>query len=257
MLYRFVRLIDRLRGDAYEERPVGGGFHLWWQGIVADAADPIISCEVTLEVLREPQVPALYFWAMQMSFLDAHGHQSGSAHIGLQWNQRHPTSRAVNWGGYAQASDVTSILEGSHSSLPSAPDDRNTRDYPWRSGAPYRLAVRRSERGWSGSITDVERSSTVEIRELFAGGDRLDGFVVWSELFCSGTDPRSAVRWSRPIVHHTSGRTQSAAAMTATYPGGAQWRRLDTRVDSVGITQLTDCRRLTPHQTAMTLPSID
>ncbi len=184
VLRSLTRLVDRLRGDVYDERPVGGGFHLWWHGIGEGA--PITACAVTLEVLQAPRVDDLYFWAMQASFLDGSGTTHGAAHTGLQWNRRHPGFRAVNWGGYGQAADVTSILEGSESELASTPGDRNTRDYPWRVGAPYRLAVARSERGWTGSITDVERASTVLIRELFAGGDRLGGFVVWSELFCPG-----------------------------------------------------------------------
>ncbi len=251
VLRTFTRLADRLRGDAYDDRPTGGGFHLWWQGI--EVGSPIIGCAVTLEILEQPRVQALYFWALQVSFLDAEAHSYGAAHTGLQWNHRHPGGRAVNWGGYALAADVTSILEGSQSPLPSTPDDRNTRDYPWRAAAPYRLAVHRSERGWTASITDIERSSTVAIRELFAGGDRLGGFVVWSELFCSGHDPRSAVRWSDPAVIRSDGQTDRPTGMTATYPGGRAWRRLDTSVDDVGVVQATDSRRRTPHQTVVGL----
>ncbi len=154
-------------------------------------------------------------------------------------------SRAVNWGGYAQAADVTSILEGSHSELPSTVDDRNTRDYSWRAGAPYRFSIERSPNGWTSSITDVEQSTTTIIRELFAGGDRLGGFVVWSELFCGGGDPHTAVRWSNPVVARSNGVLDRPSGMTVTYPGGREWRRLDTSVDEIGVVQATDTRRRT------------
>ncbi len=251
MFRSLTRLTDRLRGDAFDDRPVGGGFHLWWQGI--EVSDPIVGCAVTLEVLREPTVAALYFWAMQTNFLDAAGTSHGAVHTGLQWNPRHRDSRAVNWGGYAQAADVTSILEGSLSELPSTPDDRNTRDYPWRAGAPYRFSIQRSPRGWTSSVTDVERSVTTVIRELFAGGDRLGGFVVWSELFCTGRDPHTAVRWSNPEVTRSTGVLDRPTGMTATYPGGREWRRLDTTVDEIGVVQATDVRRRIPHQSLLGL----
>ena len=47
----------------------GGGFHLWWKGVPAN--EPIVACSVVLEVVQPPTVDALYFWALQASFLDA------------------------------------------------------------------------------------------------------------------------------------------------------------------------------------------
>ncbi len=41
--------------------------------------------------------------------------------------------------------------------------------------------------------------------------------------------------------------------MTATYPGGIEWRRLDASVDEVGVVQATDTRRRTAHQTLLPL----
>src|SRR4051794_17537598 len=95
-------------------------FHLWWQGI--DGGAPLVEVAATIEVLRQPAADRLYFWALQTSFISDRG-THGAAHIGLQWNPRHPGSKAVNWGGYADAADVRSILDGTPSSLPSTPSD--------------------------------------------------------------------------------------------------------------------------------------
>src|SRR4051794_25339290 len=128
-------------------------FHLWWQGV--EAGVPLVSVQATLEVLQQPVVPRLYFWALQASFLDG-PRSRGAAHIGLQWNPRHPDSTAVNWGGYADAGNVQSILTGTTSPLPSTPADPNTRDYPWHQGVGYRLGISRApEGGWRGDITDT------------------------------------------------------------------------------------------------------
>src|SRR5262245_46453397 len=174
------------------------------------------SCSVVLEVLVAPSVAKLYFWALQASFLDAAGRSYGAAHTGLQWNPRHPGSRAVNWGGYAQAADVHSILDGSDSPLPCGFDDRNTRDYPWREGVPYRFTIERGSAGWAATITEGDTARSVTIRELYAGGDRLGHFVTWTELFCSGSDPTTVVRWSAPAVTTSSGRVLAPAGVQAT-----------------------------------------
>src|SRR5262245_62655011 len=225
----------------------GGGFHLWWKGVPAD--EPIVACSVVLEVVEPPTVAALYFWALQASFLDATGRSYGAAHTGLQWNPRHPGSRAVNWGGYAQAADVTSILEGSDSPLPGIPGDRNTRNFAWREQVPYRFTIHRGAAGWASTVTDLQTGSEVTIRELYASGDRLGGFVMWSELFCAGDDPTTTVRWSDPRARTASGRVVRPAALDVTFPGGPQWRRLDVVVDAVGVQQSTNATRTLDHLT--------
>jgi hypothetical protein len=223
----------------------GGGFHLWWKDV--PAGEPIVACSVVLEVLQLPTVAILYFWALQASFLDANGRSYGAAHTGLQWNPRHPGSRAVNWGGYAQVADVTSILEGSDSQLPGIPGDRNTRTFAWREGVPYRFAIHRGAAGWASTVTDLETGSEVTVRELYAGGDRLGGFVMWSELFCRGTDPPTAVRWSQPEALTASGRIVRPERLQVTFPGGDEWRRLDVVVDEVGVQQRTNAARSLAH----------
>jgi hypothetical protein len=228
-----------------------GGFHLWWKGVAAD--EPLVACSVVLEVLVEPTVPKLYFWALQASFLDPGGVSHGAAHTGLQWNPRHPDSRAVNWGGYAQAADVTSVLDGTDSPLPGIPGDRNTRNFAWRAGVPYRFAIHRGAVGWAATVTDQITGSGVTIRELHAAGDRLGGFVMWSELFCRGDDPATAVRWSQPQAIGASGRVVTPTGLEVTYPGGGEWMRLDVVVDEVGVRQATNIARSTPDHTRVTL----
>ena len=239
------RGLRAILGQPGSATATGGGFHLWWKGLPAD--EPIVSCSVVLEVLQPPTVPALYFWALQASFLDQVGTSYGAAHTGLQSNARHPGGRAVNWGGYAQAADVGSVLEGTDSPLPGIPGDRNTRTFAWREGVPYRFSIHRGAVGWAASVTDLVTGSAVTIRELFAEGDRLGGFVMWSELFCRGSDPMTAVRWSGPEVVTRSGRRAAPTSLQVTFPGGDEWRRLDVVVDDVGVRQVTDTARTTEH----------
>ena len=105
--------------------PSGNGassFHLGWR--LPPGAGHLVAASVTLEVLAPPAGDHLYFWALQVAFPGA-----GAAHLGLQWNHRHPGFGAVNWGGYAADG---SLLAGTESPLPSTPADPNTRDYPWQ-----------------------------------------------------------------------------------------------------------------------------
>ena len=224
----------------------GGGFHLWWKGV--PTTEPIVACSVVLEVVQPPTVAALYFWALQASFLDR-GRRVGGAHLGLQWYSLHPGSTAVNWGGYAQAADVTSILEGSDSPLPGIPGDRNTRTFAWGDGIPYRFTIHRGTVGWASTVTDLVTGSEVTVRELYAGGDRLGGFVMWSELFCRGDDPPTTVRWSEPEARTASGVIVRPEQLQVTFPGGPEWRRLDVVVDDVGVQQRTDVPRTLDHLT--------
>jgi hypothetical protein len=122
----------------------------------------------------------------------------GAAHLGLQWNPRFPDRKAANWGGYDPEGIV---LSGSESVLPSTPQDRNTRDFPWQPGNKYRLRIHPSPAsGWRGEVTDLETGIATVVRDLHVGGDRLGRFMVWSELFCECSDPRCVVAWSDPLA---------------------------------------------------------
>src|SRR5262245_6081085 len=240
------RFVERLgsvggTGGGDEGGGAGAGFHLWWKGL--EATEPIVACSVVLEVLEAPRVPRLYFWALQASFVDGQGQSYGAAHTGLQWNPRHPGSRAVNWGGYGNAANVQSILDGTDSPLPGFSDDRNTRHFAWRERVPYRFEIHHGRVGWAATVTDLVSGSSVTIRELRAGGDRLNGFVMWSELFCRGDDPATTVRWSAPSALTASGRTLAPTSLQVTYPAGEQWRRLGVTVDEVGVCQASNVQR--------------
>lgn len=162
-------------------------FHLAW---LWDGPEPdLVEVEATLEVVDPPTVDRLYFWALQVSFVEGRsaGRRHGGGHTGLQWHPGHPGGTAVNWGGYGADGRE---LAGSTSPLPSALDNANTRDLRWRPGRPYRLVVRRGEAGWAAELDGVV------IRELHVGGDRLASIMVWSEVFARCDDPSSAVGWS-------------------------------------------------------------
>jgi hypothetical protein len=128
--------------------------HLWFEGV---PPGPWRSASATLEVVTEPSAESLYFWALQASFTDATGTVFGAAHTGLQWNPRHPGGRAVNWGGYGRAADVSSVLDGTRSDLPGIAGDENTRNFPWTAGVGYRFTIAHGERRADGRPRAVRR----------------------------------------------------------------------------------------------------
>ena len=197
---------------------------------------------VTLDVVEPPSVDRLYFWALQASFLDGFGSQ-GAAHLGLQWNPRFPDRRAVNWGGY----DPTGVvLSGSESSLPSTPGNRNTRDFPWLAGRKYRLRIHPSpEFGWRGEVTDLETGVATVVRDLHVGGDRLGRFIVWSELFCECTDPRTVVAWSEPLALGLGGEQLAPRAYRVNYKAEG-CPNTNAYADGQRVYQATGSERMTP-----------
>jgi hypothetical protein len=233
--------------------PVNGvtAFHLWWQGI--GGGDPLVEVSATLSVLRQPTSDRLYFWALQSSFLSADG-AHGAAHIGLQWNPRHPGNRAVNWGGYADVSDVRSILDGTPSPLPSTPSDPNTRDYPWREGVSYRLRISPGLSGWQGSITDLSSGETSVIRDLLASGDRLGGFVVWAEVFAACNHSQTVVQWSDFEAHTVSGDVRAPASVRLTFPTGGDCPNTDVVMSQMGLLQITNTVRTARDAAVLPVP---
>lgn len=181
--------------------------HLRWE--LPAGAGPVVAASVALVVEAAPAVPDLYFWALQASFVDGAGGRRGGGHVGLQWHRAHPASRAVNWGGYGPDGRV---LDGSPSPLPSATGNPNTRDLWWEPGRPYTLTIERAERdGWAGTVGGVR------VRTLEAGGDRLDGLMVWSEVFARCDAPPVAVRWSGFRATTTDGRVVAPDAVHVNY----------------------------------------
>jgi hypothetical protein len=205
-------------------------FHVWWQGM--GATEQYVSCSATLEVTHAPTVDKLYFWALQATFVDSRGKEFGGAHTGLQWNPHYPGNRAINWGGYDASGSVTAILAGSLSPMPSAPNDVNTRDFAWEVGVPYRFDISHTSAGWLGEVTNESTGKKAEIRTLFAGGDRLTGFVCWSEIFADCDDPSASVKWSHLSATTASGRVVKPSGVTLSYPAGGDCPNNDTRLDA-------------------------
>jgi hypothetical protein len=201
-----------------------------------------VAASVTLEVVTPPVVDHLYFWAIQVSFPGA-----GAAHLGRQWNHRHPAFGAVNWGGYAADG---SLLVGTESPLPSAPADSNTRDYPWEPERAYRLGVHRVDEGaWRGEVTDLTTGDTTVVRELMAGALFLGDPMVWSEVFARCDDPPVTVRWSEFEVVSDRGDRFAPTALTVNYQSHADGGCANTTsvLDGAGgVLQSTSTDRVTP-----------
>lgn len=246
---RFLRRRRRRRGPVRESGPPpspngASSFHVWWEmpGL------PLASVSVTLEVLIPPSVNRLAFFALQASFFSEAGHEGG-AHAGLQWNPRHPRSRAVNWGGYDRSG---AVLAGGPSPLPSAPNDPNTRDFLWRPGARYRFTIGPRRGGgpgrWPAEVEGLDTGERLVIRELFCAGGHLRGPVVWSELFTRCDDPSVEVRWSGPSAAGLDGaviRPDSGRVTYQAYNDGG-CTNTDVEADEIGVVQRSGCGRRTP-----------
>jgi hypothetical protein len=201
---------------------------------------------VVLFVEAAPAVPDLYFWALQASFVDGAGRRHGAGHVGLQWHRPHPGARAVNWGGYGPGG---SILDGSTSALPSATGNPNTRDFWWEPGQPYPLAIERAADGWAASVGGIR------VRTLHAGGDRLDGLLVWSEVFARCDAPSVRVRWTGFRVTTADGRVVAPVAVHVNYQSRANGGCDNSTVQAGGggVWQSTGTERTVPQGTRLAL----
>ncbi len=227
--------------------------HLWW-----DLPEiPLREVAVTLEILEPPQVSKLYFFALQASFI-RRVEPFGGAHLGLQWNSRHPDSRAVNWGGY---DDAGTILTGTRSPLPSTPTDPNTRDFPWQPGRPYRLQIGPASGtdaglvAWPGTVTDLMTGERTLIRELHTGGDALRAPVMWMEVFADCDDPSVAIKWTDLVAVATDGTELRPHGCRVTYQryqdGGCT--NTSAAATAGAFIQRTNTDRVTPPDAVLTL----
>jgi hypothetical protein len=181
-------------------------FHLQWE---VPTDEELVEASATLAVPALPEVPHLYFWALQVSFCDG-----GGAHLGLQWGADPPKRlRHVNWGGYGPSG---AELSGGTSNLPSSFANPNTRDYDWEPGRPYRLRISRAAGGWAGWVDDTL------VRRLDAAGESLMTPMVWSEVFADCDDPAVAVRWSCLEVVTRFGRRLQIGSVVARYQSGPE-----------------------------------
>jgi len=245
-------ILDAARGRRTSGRPPSpngaSSFHLHWLDL-----PPALEASVELEVIAPPSIASLYFWALQVSFAPS----GGGAHLGLQWNPRHPGSTAVNWGGYERGG---SILQGTVSTLASPVDDPNTRTWPWLPQRRYRLRVHGgSDDGWwAGEVTDLATGGATRVRQLAGGGDRLDSVMVWSEVFADCGGPTVAVRWSRPSALLANGRRLSPSGYRVAYQpyerGGCSNTNSEATAD--GVIQRTATERTTPLGTTIPVTNI-
>jgi hypothetical protein len=227
--------------------PSGNGassFHLFWDLPTDD--DPIVEVSASFELLDQPRVQRLYFWALQVNFGDR-AQSYGGGHFGFQWHPSYPDSRAVCWGGYA---NVGGELSGGPTSFPSIDGNPNVCGYEWTVGVPWTWRIRRIGDGdvWRAEFDDPSTGVTVAIRDLNCRGDRLSAPMVWSEVFAHCDDPSVRVRWSNFAVRTAGGLERAATGATVNYQsyedGGCS--NTDVVADGTAVVQVTNTERHTP-----------
>jgi len=246
-------LSDLLRGLV--GRPAGGArvrgrprslnrassFHLWWE---MPPSQPLVEVSAVLEIPALPAVPDLYFWALQVSFVDG-DRPCGGGHTGLQWHPSYPAYGAVNWGGYAPPEEGGGVLAGTPSSLPGLFGETNTRAYPWRSATPYLFRVFRSPEhtgAWRAEVTDLTTGVRTVIRDLFAAASRLGYPVVWSEVFADCDAPSVTARWTGLQALDEEGTVVRPQALRVTYQSYEEGGCTNTNVafDGERVLQITN-----------------
>lgn len=235
-------------------------FHLVWEL----PQIPLIEVSAVLEVLQQPSVRRLYFFALQVSFASDR-QLRGGAHLGLQWNPAFPESTAVNWGGYGSAADASRLLSGSRSPLKSSRNDVNTRDFAWKAGRRYRLRIAPSPEGppevhaWRGTIVDLESGVETVVRDLYTDGAYLTAPMVWSEVFARCEQPSVSARWSDLTAVTASGDNVLPQRVRVNYQSRADGGCDNTSVvvDELGLIQTTSVERQIPQGALLPVPGSD
>ncbi len=212
-------------------------FHLFWDV----GPDLIRAVEATVEI-HDPAPGRLVFCALQVSPAGPLG-RLGGLHFGLQHHPGHPGGGAINWGGYHAGGGE---VDGSPLTVPSAMNNRNTGDYSWVPGRPYRYRIQRSDHGWRGSITDLDRGETMVVRDLHVDGDRLESPMVWTESFAHCDDPSTTVRWSDlTIVTDAGARTIRSGRVNFQTVGDGGCSNTEWSSDGSAFVQRTNVERST------------
>lgn len=226
-------------------------FHLWW-----DTAGAATEYSATLEVLSTPTEARIAFWALGCSFVNISPTVSGvgGAHTGLQWMPLHPNSRAINWGGYLTATGAE--LPGTLSSLPSAPNNPNTRDFNWIAGRKYRFRVfSPAANTWRATVTDLATSTTTTIRDLTCNATHLGNPVVWTEAFTDCGTTSYHCRWT-DLTAVINAVPVDATSVYLSYQsvedGGCS--NTNSFSDGTGIVQRVNTARTNPEGTILTVP---
>lgn len=231
-------------------------FHAFW-----DLPGTFQAVAATLEVTAPPTVDRLYFWALQVDMVSPSGGRGGGAHLGLQWHPQYPGKTAVNWGGYGPDGR---ILDGTASGLPGSLGNPHTRDYSWRPGSRYRLAVAPAPAGeqpgdgrtaWRGTVTDLDAGTTVVVRDLLSRADMLTRPMVWSEVFAACDHAGVEVRWSDFEAVDHSGQRHRPDAVSTNYQRHEDGGCANTETVAAGgaIIQRTNVARHLPSGTRLML----
>jgi hypothetical protein len=101
------------------------------------------------------------------------------------------------------------------------------------------------EAGWRGEVTDLEAGVSTVVRDLDVGGDSLGRVVVWSELFCECSDPRSVVAWSEPVAVGLEGGQIAPRAFRVNYAADG-CPNTNVYSDGVRVYQATGSERTAP-----------
>lgn len=227
--------------------------HLFWEV----PPQPLTEVRVDVTVMTPPTVAKLYFWALQVNFVEQGGDRGG-AHVGLQHHPSYPGNGAVNWGGYHPHG--RGELDGSISELPSTLGNINTCDYRWHRERTYRLRVFRPEPGrWRGTITDTVDGVETVIRDLFIEAEYLIRPMVWSEVFADCDHPSTAVRWTNLEADLAGGGVLRALSVRTNYQsfadGGCANTNSSVDADRRAFVQRTNVERLNRGGSVLTLPA--
>lgn len=194
--------------------PSGNGassFHLFWE---VPIPGPFREVRAVLEVTRPPAVPRLYFWALQVSFVDQ-GRDLGAGHTGLQWYAGAGPG-AVNWGGYHAGGG--GVLPGTESALPPVDGNPHTRQFAWQPARRYGFRVWCPVPGaWRSEVTDQGDGRTTVVRDLLVPAGGLASPIVWSEVFADCDHPPVEVRWSGLEVVDAGGRAATVTSVRPNY----------------------------------------
>lgn len=218
--------------------------YLWWN---LRYGKRLTGLSITLEVARRPDLDHLVIFGLQAAFIKP---GVGSCKLGLQHDPRFPDRGAVNWAGYNVDRDE---LEGTPPLLPSAIDDVATRDYPWREGTRYRIAIERGEERldgwfpWTGSVTDRDTGERTVVREIVSASPYLRAPVTFVTSYAPCDGPPVEARWSDPTAVSVGGGLKDVRSMRVDYQryvaGGCS--NTDSSVDRSTFIQRTGRSRTT------------
>lgn len=140
--------------------------------------------------------------------------------MGLQHHPKFPDRSAVNWDGYTAKGEY---LDSDEPTLPSAIEERATRDFSWVKNVPYRLTVGRGEQisadrfHWVGSVENLRTGERVEVRRLIADSSYLRGPVMYIESYGPCDGPRFEARWSNATAVSGGGGVRIVNSMRVDY----------------------------------------